>query len=191
MTLIITITVAYALGCLNTGYYLTCRMRGEDVRQHGSGATGATNVARLLGKRGFVLTLIGDFAKGLLAVLLASWMGVEGSWLLVVTLAAIVGHVWPLQLQFKGGKGVATAAGGFMATDPPACIIGILVFTLLLYISKSQGLSGFVVALGLPIIQQILGGSAAELLVLLMIESLLIWTHRENLRNYRLKKVSG
>ena len=187
MTQLIAIIIAYIMGCLATGYYLTRWVSGEDIRLSGSGGSGATNVARLLGKRGFVLTLSGDFSKGLLAVLLARVMVVEDAWLMMIVLAVVVGHIWPVQLQFNGGKGVATAAGGLLAVDPPIFFIGLLFFVLLFIISRSSGFSGLVAALSLPFIHYLRGGTTTELLILLSILSLLIWAHRENLRNGRLK----
>ena len=108
---------AYGLGCLSAGYYLA-RWKGLDLREAGSGSTGARNAGRLLGKGAFALTFGLDVLKGVAAVLIArhfvpgSWAG-PSAWLLVV-----LGHVWPVQLGFKGGRGISPAVGGLVATSP-------------------------------------------------------------------------
>ena len=105
---------AYALGCFGTGYYLVRAQTGRDIREIGSGSIGARNVSRVLGRSGFCVTLLADFAKGAMAVWAArQFSGSEFSprWhVLTVT----VGHVWPVQLGFRGGKGVATSLGGLL-----------------------------------------------------------------------------
>jgi glycerol-3-phosphate acyltransferase PlsY len=186
MTLLLAIIIAYSLGSLVTGYYLTRWVCGEDIRLHGSGVTGATNVGRLLGKRGFFLTLFGDFIKGALAVSVARWMAVDGGWLTVIVLIVVAGHSWPVQLQYQGGKGAATAAGGLLAYDPTLFAWGAIFFTVLLGLSKSRGLSGLIAALGLPFIQYLSGETTFEILTLMCVLILLFWAHRENLHNGRL-----
>ena len=108
---------AYGMGCLSTGYYLTRARTGEDIRGFGSGSAGARNVGRRLGSCGFVVTLAGDLAKGGLAVWLAEMLtGSEGMGLLAL-LAVVAGHIWPAQLDFRGGKGVATSLAGLLVYD--------------------------------------------------------------------------
>ena len=104
--------VGYALGCFATGYYLVRCKTGRDVRETGSGGSGARNVDRLLGRSGFFLTVLGDGGKGAAAAGLALlWTGDErAAWLTL--LACVLGHIWPAQLGLRGGKGVATAVGG-------------------------------------------------------------------------------
>ncbi len=104
---------AYGLGCLNAGYYLLRWRDGRDIRQLGSGNAGARNVGRVLGRQGFVLVFVLDAAKGALAVTAAHHGAPE-----VAALSAVVvtlGHVYPLQLDWRGGKGVATAIGALLA----------------------------------------------------------------------------
>jgi len=105
-----TAALAYGLGCLNAGYYLLRWRDGRDIRQLGSGNAGARNVGRLLGRRAFALVFALDAAKGVLAVLIAWWWapGIAAACAVIATL----GHVFPAQLGFRGGKGVATAIGG-------------------------------------------------------------------------------
>jgi glycerol-3-phosphate acyltransferase PlsY len=110
--------VAYVLGCIATGYYLVRLRTGKDVRTMESGNIGARNVGRILGWPGFLLTFLGDLAKGALAVLLAR--GLSRSDPLATSAAvvgALAGHLWPAQLGFRGGKGVSTGLGAVLVFD--------------------------------------------------------------------------
>lgn len=119
-----TLVAAYALGCLNTGYYLVRARTGEDLRARGSGTAGATNTGRLLGRAGFVAAMLGDVLKGVLAVLLGRWaLGEPGAALAAATVVA--GHIYPVQLGFRGGKGLATAFGAAVVLVPVVSAIAI------------------------------------------------------------------
>src|SRR5688572_6996568 len=96
---------AYLLGCLSTGYYLYLARTGRDIRQFESGATGARNVGRAMGRWGFFLTLLGDFGKGALAVWATHRLCANEVAAAISLLAVVVGHIWPVQLRFRGGKG--------------------------------------------------------------------------------------
>src|SRR4051812_37053636 len=113
------IIFAYLLGSVPTGYILGY-LSGVDVRKAGSGNVGATNVARVAGKKLGLLTLIGDAAKGVLPVLLARRLDLDATVLGLVALAAFLGHLYPIFLKFRGGKGVATALGALLALAPAA-----------------------------------------------------------------------
>jgi glycerol-3-phosphate acyltransferase PlsY len=130
--LILVLAGSYALGCLVAAYYLTRLRHGADIRASGSGNAGARNVARLYGPFDAILTLILDAAKGSIAVLAGIYF-VGPEWAAVLALAAaIAGHIWPAQLSFHGGKGVATGLGGFLTLDPLATLavlgVGVLGF---------------------------------------------------------------
>ena len=101
---------AYLLGCLATGYYLVRARTGRDIREIDSGSTGARNVGRVLGKTGFGLTVLGDFGKGALAVWGARHWTHDHQLAALAMLAVVAGHIWPAQLRFRGGKGVATSS---------------------------------------------------------------------------------
>ena len=123
LTLIAVLVGSYALGCLVAAYYVTRWRRGEDIRASGSGNAGATNMARVYGKFDAALTLVLDAGKGALAVTAALYL-LEPQWMAVAALlAAIIGHIWPAQLSFHGGKGAATALGGMLAFDPVAALL--------------------------------------------------------------------
>lgn len=107
------VAAAYFLGAIPFGY-LIAKTKGVDIRQAGSGNIGATNVERVLGKTAGKITLLCDGLKGLLPVLLARAATQDERWLAAVALATIIGHNWPVYLQFKGGKGVTTTYGSFL-----------------------------------------------------------------------------
>jgi glycerol-3-phosphate acyltransferase PlsY len=108
---------AYLVGCFTSGYYLVRYWTGLDIRAIGSGSVGARNVGRVLGRPGFFLTAIGDFAKGALVVWGAHVFTHDDCLVAVSLLAVVVGHLWPLQLRFQGGKGMATSLGGLCLFD--------------------------------------------------------------------------
>ena len=108
---------AYLLGCFAIGYYLVRARTGKDIREIESGSTGARNVGRVLGKPGFVLTAFGDVGKGALAVWSAQEWTNNNHLAALALLAVVAGHLWPAQLRFRGGKGVATSFGALLMFD--------------------------------------------------------------------------
>lgn len=142
------VVAAYLLGCVQTGYYLVRVATGQDLRQLGSGATGARNTGRVLGKMGFVLALLGDAGKGALAMALASRLSASPWTPAAALLAVAAGHVWPVQLRFSGGRGVAVGLGALAVVD--LRLLGVLAVTALLGYGASRrfqasGLVGFAV----------------------------------------------
>lgn len=137
---------AYLLGALPFGYWLVRLRKGEDVRAVGSGATGATNVARAAGLAGGVVTLLLDAGKGYGAVWLAGWLTqADALWVAAAGFAAVFGHCFPVFLGFRGGKGVATAIGVFAFAAPLAVAamlaVWLIVFLLWRYVSLGSILS--------------------------------------------------
>lgn len=121
---------AYALGCLSTGYYLARWRAGTDVRTTGSGSTGARNVGRLLGRTAFGLIVLADVSRGALAVFLADWLDASPWVRGLVPAVVVAGHIWPAQLGFRGGRGVAVGLGALLALDsrlvfPAAAVAGL------------------------------------------------------------------
>src|SRR5207247_10662905 len=121
------IFLAYLLGSLSFGLLMARVYGGADLRRRGSGSIGATNVARILGKTAGILTLLGDGAKGLVAVLLAQAWGQASILPAVAACVAVLGHMFPLYHGFRGGKGVATALGALLPTLPLPLLGGLLV----------------------------------------------------------------
>ena len=111
---VVLVLLAYLIGGVSPGYWLV-RMRGVDLRDTGSSSTGASNAGRVLGKRGFYLVVVLDILKGLVVTLFVAHVlrGVPDVWQFVIALAVVVGHIWPVWLGFRGGKGVATFHGAW------------------------------------------------------------------------------
>ncbi|HEY6938947.1 MAG TPA: glycerol-3-phosphate 1-O-acyltransferase PlsY, partial [Terriglobales bacterium] len=148
--------LGYLLGSIPFGYLLVKKFRGTDIRETGSGNIGATNVARSSPALG-VLTLLLDAAKGFLAVVCASALaaGITQPYLYsamaLAALCALLGHMFPVWLKFRGGKGVATGVGAFVAIVPKAVLIAICVFAALVALFRYVSLGSIVAAAALPI----------------------------------------
>jgi glycerol-3-phosphate acyltransferase PlsY len=116
--LALALLLAYALGCFSPGWWLVRRKIGGDLRALGSGVTGATNAARVLGPRTGFLVLALDAAKAALAVLLARWLAPADAWHVLALPAVVAGHIWPAPLRFRGGRGAGPLLGGCLALNP-------------------------------------------------------------------------
>jgi glycerol-3-phosphate acyltransferase PlsY len=156
------ILLAYLIGSIPFGY-LIVKLRGEgDVRETGSGGTGATNVTRRAGRAAGVLTLALDAAKGAVAVLLARWLlttefGVNW-WVAGAAIAAIAGHVFPVWLGFRGGKGVATGLGVFACLAPLAVLCVAPVFVAVVWATRYVSLGSITASAALPLFVWLFGG---------------------------------
>lgn len=155
------LALAYLLGSIPFGYLLVRIFRKEDVRATGSGNIGATNVARSGGKGLGILTLLLDLAKGLAAVLIARHLapgapGFPSDLAVGAAVAAVLGHIFPVWLGFRGGKGVATALGVFLALAPSVALAGVIVFALLFAITRTVSLASIVAAAVLPVFAMLL-----------------------------------
>ena len=153
MTGLFIILLAYLLGSIPFGYLIVRWQRGIDVRSTGSGSIGATNVMRNLGAMGFLATFILDVAKGSAAVLLASKLsGGDPVWIAAAAVAAVLGHCFPVWLKFRGGKGVATGVGVFIALAPLQVALVLLGFALVAAISRYISLASIVATAAFPIL---------------------------------------
>lgn len=127
------VVCAYILGSLSPGWWLVRRHAGVDLRESGSGATGATNAARILGRRAYAYVLALDTLKGMVAVWGARMLAPDAPWAYLAAVAVIAGHIWPIFLGFRGGKGAATFMGVCLACNPwivvlawiPGLLIGV------------------------------------------------------------------
>ena len=178
------LVLAYLLGSIPFGL-LFGKLAGVDVRVAGSGNIGATNVNRLLGKKLGFLTLAADAAKGVAPMLLAAyWLpesGFKGYWVLACGAAAFLGHIFPLYLKFKGGKGVATALGIFLYLDPGAALLAILLFVLVVAVWGYVSLGSLMAAALLPLLLWLFHGGGPELVLATFI-AILVWLkHRANI----------
>lgn len=149
--------VSYLLGSLNFGIILTWLFVKKDIRTMGSGNTGMTNVLRSVGSLAGALTGFGDFAKGAAAILFGSWLArlvaIDvniGSWLAAVFV--LVGHLYPVFYNFKGGKAVMTSAGVILVLNPVIFLFGMILFLVIFLFSRIVSLSALVTACALPVI---------------------------------------
>ncbi len=149
--LIAVLAGAYCIGCVSTGYYLVRARTGRDIRKEGSGSTGARNVSRILGSNGFVFTMTGDLAKGGIAVWLAQWLTGSDRAALFALMAVVLGHVWPAQLRFHGGRGIATSLAGLLLYNPWFTLIYCVVFGLTFALTRRAVASSLIAYVLLPL----------------------------------------
>src|SRR5713226_2387409 len=148
---------AYLLGSIPFGLLLSRLFGGGDVRKSGSGNIGATNVARVAGPLPGTLTLLFDAAKGAAAVWLAGRVSNESAtWMMIAALAALLGHCYPIWLKFRGGKGVATAAGAFLVLCAPALLGSVTLFLLVAFFWRYVSLASISAATSMPLLIYIL-----------------------------------
>jgi len=163
---ILDIVVSYLLGSIPFGYLLVKIFRGQDIRLSGSGNIGATNVARSGAKGLGILTLVLDALKGYLAVLYAGYLAhhdlqhadialrqpdLVPHMMALAALAAVTGHIFPVWLKFKGGKGVATALGVFIPLFPKALLVSLIIFVVCVAISRYVSLGSILATLSFPV----------------------------------------
>ncbi len=178
------VVFAYLVGSIPFGMVVAKAFdRGLDLRRAGSGNIGATNVARTLGKGPGALTLLLDAGKGVLVLSLTSyWMGPSShAWLALVGGAAFLGHVFPVYLRFKGGKGVATALGVVAYLSPVTVFVLLVLFVAVVYFTRYISLGSLCAAVCLPVVVALLEGPRSYLNLSLVIAFLVIYTHRENI----------
>jgi glycerol-3-phosphate acyltransferase PlsY len=189
------LVLAYVAGSIPAAYIAGKVTRGIDLRQHGSGNLGATNVYRVLGAKTAIVVLLFDAAKGAVPVLwFPRLFGLDGGgphaatlWAIAFGIAAIIGHVRPVFLLWKGGgKGVATASGVFGALAPTAIGVTVLVWFAVLVLSGYMSLASLVGAAVLPVAIAILRGIRSPLFaVSVIVAAFVFWTHRSNIGRLR------
>ncbi len=169
----------YMFGAVPTGPILATLYADVDITAEGSGNIGATNVHRVLGPRFGIATLLGDLAKGFLPVLLAPYVSEWSAYPGVVALAAFAGHCWPAYLEFKGGKGVATAAGGMFALAPFVALLTAGAWMMTFLVSRRSSLAALVAAAFLPVLCLWLRPDLVVMAIILMLG--LFHRHRSNI----------
>jgi acyl phosphate:glycerol-3-phosphate acyltransferase len=179
------IVLAYLLGSLSFGLLIARMYGGADLRRRGSGNIGATNVARTLGKTAGILTLLGDGAKGLVAVLLAQVWGQASILPAVVACAAVLGHMFPLYHGFRGGKGVATALGVLLPTLPLPLLGGLLVWLVVMTIWRYVSVGSILAALVVPLLAVLWSYPWSLVLAAVLIALLVLYKHRDNVHRLR------
>lgn len=198
--LILVVLAGYLLGSIPFGVIISKTSGKGDVRKWGSGKTGATNVLRTVGKKEAVLTALLDMAKGALAVVFAGWLmsqeylivGGSGLWVLLrsaqamAALAAILGHIWPIFLKFRGGRGVSAFMGGLIALCPVAALFGgevIIIGVGLTGYASLASIAGLVGTSAILVPMTIINGFPVEYLFYAVIgAAIVIYMHKDNIQ---------
>ena len=171
----------YLLGAFPTGR-LIARAHGVEISAHGSGNVGATNVGRIIGKKAGLLTLIGDVAKGCLAVTLAAIVISTPSAPAIAAVLVVLGHCFSIPPLLKGGKGVATGLGAITALAPTASLVSLMIFILIYLRTKIVSLSALCAALVAPLAALLLQISDDRSYALMVIALIIITRHKDNIR---------
>ena len=180
---ILVVPLGYLLGSFPSGYLAGRWCAGVDIRQLGSGSTGATNVLRQVGKGPALVVFLVDVFKGSAAVILARALLGAGAygWLVAAGLAALAGHIWPIWLGGKGGKAVATGFGMLLGLVPAVGMACLGVFLTSLALSRIVSISSVLAAAALPLLMAGAGAPGAYLGLGLVAAVMVIWRHRSNL----------
>jgi acyl phosphate:glycerol-3-phosphate acyltransferase len=192
LALVVVVVGSYLLGTIPTGY-LAGRIAGIDIRKHGSGNIGATNVVRVLGKHYGYPVFVADFLKGFCAVwlsilvgtrMLPEWNSPE-TFGILAAISSVIGHSFPIWLNFNGGKGVATSAGALFGLVPVVTLIGAAIWMLIFWLTRYVSLASIGAAVALPfliLIKTCLSQTAKPLFYFsLFLAAIVIWRHRSNL----------
>ena len=179
---ILLLLIGYLFGSFNFATFISKRKYKDDIREHGSGNAGMTNMMRTYGTKAAVFTLLGDILKAVLACLLGYVvLGRAGAY--VAGLGTIIGHTWPLYYNFKGGKGVATALAMILCTNPLVALILLVLFVAIVAATKFISLGSIMGALIYPIILAKFGTlNIVELICCLALVFLLVFNHRSNIK---------
>jgi glycerol-3-phosphate acyltransferase PlsY len=184
---ILAVIISYLLGSIPFGYLIVRLKTGRDVRSSGSGNIGATNVLRTTGRIAGVLTLLLDFAKGYLAVWLASRLTAgDPVWMAASAVAVLLGHAYPVFLKFKGGKAVASTVGAFLLLTPTAIAAVTVVFVAAVAMTRYLSL-GSILAAGLfPLAVWLIAHPPFPVIFAsLFAGAFIVYRHRENIRRLR------
>ncbi len=186
------IILAYFIGSISFGILLSKVFKIQDPRSFGSKNPGATNVMRSGKKLAALLTLLGDILKGTIVVLIAKlYLNLTYDQVLLIAAAVFLGHLFPVYYQFKGGKGVATALGVLLAIDIHIAILVLIIWLVIFLISRISSLSAITAALCLPLITFFMHVDQSFLLLSFFLSILLIYRHKENIKNLIEKKESN
>jgi glycerol-3-phosphate acyltransferase PlsY len=178
--------VAYLIGAVPIGWLIAKAFGIGDIRQHGSGNIGATNVLRTAGRGPAIATLLGDVAKGYLAVLAGTALGGGDSTVAAAaTVAAVVGNCWSVFLGFRGGKGVATGLGALLRTVPWATVAALPVFVVVVATTRYVSLASVLAAACVPFGAAALGYPAAAVVAALIVAVIVIARHHGNIARLR------
>ncbi|OUP24579.1 acyl-phosphate glycerol 3-phosphate acyltransferase [Gemmiger sp. An194] len=191
----VSVVIGYLLGSINFGVVVSKGLYHEDVRTKGSGNAGTTNILRTYGKKAAALTLAGDMTKGAVAVWLCHWgvaaltgadvNGVYAGYLAAI--GAVCGHLWPIWFGFKGGKGIAVAAGAILASEPVVLLALLVVFFAIALATRIVSLASVTVAILYPILTLLWSWYTQRSLLFtgvctVLMAVLVVWMHRANIQ---------
>lgn len=175
------LALSYLAGSIPTSF-VVARVLGTDLRRYGSGNVGATNLYRAVGLGPAVVAAAADIAKGAVPThFFPIWAGAPDPWPVAYGCAAVVGHVWPLWLRFRGGKGVATAGGMFLALAPAATLAAATLWAVVVGATRIASIGSLLAAASLPILVWASGRPAHVITVSAGTTAFVFWTHRSNL----------
>ena len=176
-----TIVISYLLGSINLSIIISSKFYNDDIRNHGSGNAGMTNVMRTYGKKMAVITFVGDFMKAVIASLVGRLLlGYIGSY--IAGLFCFLGHIFPCFYKFKGGKGVVTACAMIAMNDPFICLLLLVVFVLVVALSKFISLGSVIAVMAYPIIHHRITGGNFGTIVALLMAAMCVFAHRTNIK---------
>lgn len=174
--------VAYLIGAVPIGFLIARAFGVADIRRHGSGGIGMTNVLRTAGKAPAILTLVGDVVKGVVAVMAGGAVaGADPAGPAVAAVAAVVGNCWPVFLRFRGGKGVATGLGVMLRLVPWAVLPAALVFLAVVATTRFVSLGSLLAAVGVPIVALVLGYRTAPVVAAGLVAVVVVARHHDNI----------
>lgn len=179
---ILPLLLCYFIGGLSPSWLAVKCRAGKDLRECGTGTLGATNAARVLGRKAYILIAVLDIFKGWAAMWIAVRLGLSAWWLTAAGLAVVVGHVWPALLKFQGGKGMAPAYGVILFSAPLAALLMWPVFGAGRLVLRNTTLGAMQAFLAAPLLAVPLGGREAGFALFASLALLLLWTHRQNIK---------
>lgn len=189
MKLVLVIIISYLLGSIPVGYIVSRFISGLDIRKHGSGNTGATNVFRVLGLKAGLLTAIGDIGKAIIAIKIVESIILEPYWglelrtiLLISGIIVIFGHNWSIFLGFDGGKGVATTVGVLLTLLPYSLLILVAIWVLLVYFTRYVSLASIVSGITIPILMILFKEPSEYIFFGIIAAIFVIYRHRSNIQ---------
>ncbi|MFH0789844.1 MAG: glycerol-3-phosphate 1-O-acyltransferase PlsY [Pseudomonadota bacterium] len=178
---------AYLIGSISTGIVLSKIFGKVNLQEEGSKNIGATNVSRLMGKKWGVITLIGDMLKAMIPIWIGQWVfggeppGAVSFYLCLIALAAFLGHLFPIYLGFKGGKGVATALGIFILLGPKTLLVALPLFVLVVYFGKYISLGSIITAGSFPILLILFNYHIYTVFLSIIMAAAIIFKHKDNI----------
>ncbi len=180
------ILLSYLIGSIPSGFIAGKWLADVDLRQVGSGSTGATNVLRTVGKLPALIVFLIDVIKGTIPILIAKHFGLSDFWQICVGIFSLAGHIWPIWLKWKGGKAVATGLGMLLGLSWPVGLSCLGIFLLVLTFSKTVSLSSLIAAISLPLLMLLSFGEnnfrIAYFCISILTMVIVVWRHRSNIR---------